>query len=265
MKIAVVGKGGVGKTTIAATMARLFARDGYNVLAIDADPNLNLASSLGIPENVIRKIIPLSENIKFIRSRVKSFFGGVMSYTPKVNDVIDKFAVTGPDGVRLLVMGTVRAGGVGCMCPENAFLRALLSHILLARRELVILDMVAGLEHLGRGTAKGVDLMLCIVEPSIKAIETAKRIYKLAKEIEVKEIVVVGNKVSSTIERKFIEKELSKSCIDILGYVPFDETVIKADMFGKSLLDYNPYSRAIQSIKRIKEIIIERYLSMRLH
>ncbi len=260
MKVAIVGKGGVGKTTIAGTLARLLARDGYNVLAIDADPNLNLASSLGIPEEIAKKIIPLSENIEFIRSRVQPFFGGIMSFTPKVDDVVDRFGVTGPDGVKLLVMGTVRSGGSGCMCPENAFLRALLSHILLGRRDVVVLDMVAGLEHLGRGTARGVDLMLCIVEPSIKAIETAERIYKLAREIEIREVAAIGNKILSEEDKVFISKGLGEIGISLLGHIPFDEAVIRADMVGKALLDYAPSSKVVQSIEEVKNIIVEKYL-----
>lgn len=255
MKIAVVGKGGVGKTTIAGTLARLLAQDGFNVLAVDADPNLNLASSIGIPRELSEKLVPLSENIELIKSRTQVSFGGFISFTPKVDDIVDKYGVTGPDGVKLLVMGTVRTGGSGCLCPENAFLRALLSHLILGRRDVVILDMVAGLEHLGRGTARGVDIMLCVVEPSVKAVETAKRVYKLAREIEVKNIAAVGNKVTLGEDKEFIRKNLDN--LEVLGYIPFDISVVKADMLGIALIDYNPSSSAVKSIIQLKNKLLK--------
>lgn len=240
----------------AATLARLLARDGYNVLAVDADPSLNLGMALGVPKSVLESVTPLSENRELIESRVR-VFGGVISLTPRVDDVVDLYGVKGPDGVKLLVMGTVRKGGSGCLCPENAFLRALLSHLLLRRRDFVVLDMVAGLEHLGRGTARGVDLMVCIVEPSLKSIETAKRISKLAKDIGVKDFAIVGNKVVSAEDEEVIRNSLGEQ-YDILGIIPFDENVIRADILGKPLLDHSPNSPAVTSIVEIKKAIIKR-------
>jgi len=262
MKLAVVGKGGVGKTTIAGTLARLLARDGFNVIAVDADPNLNLATSIGVPEEIASKIVPLSANIELIKSRTQTYFGGVLSYTPRVDDIVEKFGVVGPDSVKLLIMGTVRSGGSGCMCPENAFLRALLAHLILGRDDVVILDMVAGLEHLGRGTARGVDVMLCVVEPSIKAIETAYRINKLAKEIEVENFVIVANKVSSSEDLEFIKSRLENSGLKLLGTIPYDTSVIKADMLGKALIDYNPDSIALRHIIDIKNRLIKEYIEL---
>jgi len=258
MKIAIVGKGGTGKTTIAGTLARLLARDGYNVIAVDADPNLNLASSLGIPSDIASKVRPLSENIELIKKRTVTSYGFI-NYTPKVDDIVDKYGIVGPDGVKLLVMGTVRKGGGGCMCPENAFLRALLAHLILGRKDVVILDMVAGIEHLGRGTARGVDLMICVVEPSVKSIQTAFRIKRLAGEIGVRNVVAVANKVRGEDDIKFIENELSRDNIQLIGVIPYDDVVIEADRLGKSLLDYAPDSKVLLKIIELKEKIIRNY------
>ncbi len=169
MKIAVAGKGGVGKTFISGTLARLLAQDGYNVLAVDADPNINTASSLGIPPDIAEKIVPLSDNDELIQEKTgvtpgKSY-GQMFRLTPTVSDIVEKFGVIGPDGVQLLVMGTISDGGSGCMCPSNALLRVLVQHILIQRKDVLVMDMVAGLEHLGRGTARRMDVMLVVVEP----------------------------------------------------------------------------------------------------
>ncbi len=256
MKVAIVGKGGVGKTTIAGTLARLLARDGYNVLAVDADPNLNLHTSLGIEESIASKIVPISEKAELIRSRTGASFGAVLRMNPRVEDIVDRFGIVGPDGVRLIVMGTVKAGNSGCMCPENAFLRALMSHLLLGRKDIVVLDMVAGIEHLGRGTAKGVDYMLCVVEPGVKAIATANRIFKLAKDINVREFLVIGNKVSNENERKFIEEAMRESNIPLLDFVPFDEKVREAELRGVALLDLDPNCGAVKAIVEIKNKLL---------
>ncbi len=257
LKIAIVGKGGVGKTTIAGTLARLLAKEGFNVLAIDADPSLNLASAIGIPKEIADRAPILFNEEEFIKSRTQ-LFGGIINLTPKVDDVVDKFGITGPDGVKLLMLGTVKKGGTRCLCPENAFLRALLAHLILQRKDIVILDMVAGLEHLGRGTARGVDLMLCIVEPSIKAVEVAKRMHKLAMDIEVRNFAIIANKISSDEDKSFIMKHLSN--MEILGFIPFDVSVMKADMYGKALIDYDPSSKALYSIIEIKDKILRGYM-----
>ena len=263
MKIAVAGKGGVGKTFISGTLARLLAQDGYNVLAVDADPNINTASSLGIPSDVSEKIVPLSENEELIREKTgvspgKSY-GQIFRLTPTVSDIVDKFGVVGPDGVQLLVMGTVKDGGSGCMCPSNALLRVLVQHLLIQREDILVMDMVAGLEHLGRGTARRMDTMLVVVEPRMKSVDTVKRILKLAEDIEVREVLAVGNKIGSKREKRFVEEKMGELGVPIAAYIPRDEAVAEADMLGEAPIDHNPNSAAIMALADLKNYLKQRY------
>ncbi|TET73088.1 hypothetical protein E3J39_00970 [Candidatus Bathyarchaeota archaeon] len=263
MKIAVAGKGGVGKTFISGTLARLLAQDGYNVLAVDADPNINTASALGIPSDVAEKIVPLSDNEELIREKTgvapgKSY-GQMFRLTPTVSDIVDKFGVVGPDGVQLLVMGTVKDGGSGCMCPSNALLRVLVQHLLIQREDILVMDMVAGLEHLGRGTARRMDTMLVVVEPRMKSVDTVKRILKLAKDIEVREVLAVGNKIGSEREKRFVEEKMGDLGVPIAAYIPRDEAVAEADMLGEAPIDHNPNSAAIMALAELKNYLKQRY------
>lgn len=262
MKLAIAGKGGVGKTTFAGILARLLARDGYKVIAIDADPAMNLAFVLGIDRETTSKIIPISENYDLIEERTGArpgSSGSIFSLTPNVHDIADKYGALGPDDIRLIVMGTVKSGGSGCMCPANSLLRALLRHVLINRKDAVIMDMEAGLEHLGRGTAKGVDAILSIVEPRMQSIETANRIYSLAQDIGVKSILAVGNKVRNEEEKNFLYDILNKINLPIIGIVPYDEAIAKSDMLRISPIDFAPDSPAIKAINAIKDILVKCY------
>jgi CO dehydrogenase maturation factor len=263
LKIAVAGKGGVGKTLISGTLARLLARDGFRVLAIDADPAMNLASALGIPSDVASKIVPISENKELIEERTGakpgSAFSIFISLTPTVDDIAEKYGVVGPDSVRLLVMGTVRSGGSGCMCPANSLLRALIRHVTLIEKDAVVMDMEAGLEHLGRATVRGFDALLCVVEPGAQSIETASRIKRLAQDINVKEVLAVGNKVAREEEEKFIREYLSRIGLDIICTIPFDQDIISSDILRVAPIDHSPSSPAIEGIKRLEAALKERY------
>jgi len=263
MKLAVAGKGGVGKTFVSATLARLFARDGFNVLAVDADSNINLASSLGIGSEMAEKIMPLSDNESLVKERTgvspgKSF-GSIFRLTPTVSDIVDKFGIEGPDGVKLLVMGTVKAADGGCMCPANALLRVLMQHLLIQRKDVIIMDMEAGVEHLGRGTARRVDAMIVIVEPRMKSVETIKRIMELAKEIEVQEVLAVGNKIARPEEKNFIDRHMTELGIQVAAEIPYDQAVAEADLMGVAPLDYDGQSSAIHSIIELKDFLRHRY------
>ncbi len=228
MKIAITGKGGVGKTTLAGTMARLLARDGMDVLAIDADPDMNLASALGIDEPPL----PLTEYEDFIDERAGGP-AGMFKLNPKVDDVVERFGVVGPDGVRMLVMGTVDRGGSGCMCPASSFLRALLRHVVLKESSVVIMDMEAGIEHLGRGTTRGIDLMIVVVEPGARSLETAERIKRLGTDIGVNKFAAVINKAGEE-DLGAVESRLGDMGIPVLGTIPYDSSLVKADLAGRS-------------------------------
>jgi len=263
LKFAVAGKGGVGKTFVSATLARLLARDGYNVLAVDADSNINLASSLGIDREVAEKIVPLADNEALIQEKTGvapgRSFGSMFRMAPTVGDIVDKFGVVGPDGVKLLVMGTVKAGDSGCMCPANALLRVLIQHLLIQRRDVVIMDMEAGLEHLGRGTARRVDAMLVVVEPRMKSVDTINRIMDLAREIEVREVLAVGNKIAGERERLFVEERMRDAGIPVVTYIPYDPAVAEADMLGEAPLDRDGNSPAVKAVTALKESLRLRY------
>jgi CO dehydrogenase maturation factor len=222
MKIAVTGKGGVGKTSVAAGLALIFKNQGKKVIAIDADPDANLATTLGFSSS--QRPVPISELKKLILERTGEV-GAFFKLNPKVDDIPDRFSAKS-DKLSLIEMGTVKKGGAGCVCPESAFLKALLSHIFLNRDEVVIVDMEAGIEHLGRGTAQSVEKFLIVVEPNNTSLDTAKKINQLAKGLGAKEISAIGNKVRSKEDKDFIKKDLDD--IQIQGCIGMDESLLNS-------------------------------------
>ena len=252
MKIAISGKGGVGKTTLASLLSKVFAEEGYSVLAIDADPNSNLAATLGIPNP--DDITPISEMEALIEERTgakpgKS--GGIFKLNPKVDDLPEKYALK-YNGVRLMVMGRIKQGGTGCYCPENSLLQALVTHLLLGRDEVVIMDMEAGVEHLGRATARAVDRLIVVVEPGRRSVETAQRIKKLAEEIGLHNIAAVGSKVRSQSERDFLTSSLPD--FEFLGFIPYDQAVVDADLAGRPLYQASP--RILEEVRNIYQALL---------
>ena len=254
MKIAISGKGGVGKTLLAALLSKIFAESGYSVLAIDADPDTNLAATLGFPHP--EKIVPISEMKDLVEERAGAQPGKTAPFfklNPKVEDIPEKYA-RDHNGIKLMVMGRMKRGGSGCYCPENALLQALVSHLLLARDEVVILDMEAGIEHLGRATARAVDKLIVVVEPWRRAVETALSINKLAQDIGVQNVVAVGNKIRNQLEKDFLVSSLPG--FEFLGFIPYDQALVDADLANLPLLDSS--QQIINEVKNIHQALLSR-------
>ena len=253
MKLAITGKGGVGKTTTASLLARIYAAEGKRVIAIDANPDANLAIALGIAPEEAQRITPIVELQDLIEERTgakKGSMGGFFKVNPKVDDIPEKFSLR-KDGIQLLIMGTVKKGGSGCLCPEGALLKSLLSHLVLSRSEVVIMDMDAGVENLGRGTAKGVDAFIIVVEPGQRSFQTARAIRKLAKDLGIVKCYIVGSKTKGESDRLFIKENLSD--FEILGFINFHAEVAEADRKGESVFEVAP--EAVTDVKIIiKEI-----------
>lgn len=251
LKLAITGKGGVGKTTLCSLLARLYAAEGNTVLAIDANPDANLGTALGIPVEELSRITPIAQMKELVQERTggkPGTIGGFFKLNPRVDDIPERFSIA-KDGVRLLVMGTVKKGGSGCMCPESALLRSLVNHLLLRRSEVVILDMDAGVEHLGRGTAESVDAFISVVEPGRRSLDTAQAIKRLARDIGIKKCYVVGNKVTSDADRQFIIENLPD--FELLGFISYNPRIAEADRKGMSPFDID--AKVVSEVKVIKE------------
>ncbi len=246
MKIAVSGKGGVGKTTLSSLLARYWARNGYRVLAVDADPDANLGSALGIDTSGIVPVAKMEDLITERTGLRPGTVGGFFKMNPKVDDLPEALGRE-KDGVRLLIMGTVKKGGGGCICPESVLLKALISHLVLYEKDLVIMDMEAGIEHLGRGTAQGVDRLVIVVEPGRRSIETAAKVRQLTKDIGLHKVAAVGSKVRNSEQEQFLLKNLDG--IQLIGILPFSEEIAQADLESRPPSLDDP--QIFQSIEKI--------------
>ena len=248
MKLAISGKGGVGKTTFSALLIRTLSDMGKKVLAIDADPDANLAAALGVADT--DQPVPIAEMKEMIFERTGAqpgSIGGFFKLNPKVDDLPDSLSVK-KENIKLMRLGSVKKGGGGCLCPESTLLKALVMHIVLARDEVVVLDMEAGIEHLGRATAKAVDKLIVVVEPGRRSIDTAEHIRRLAAEIHLDQIAVVGNKIRTANDEDFLRRHLKD--FEILGFLPYADALIEADLNGQS-----PYDVPSAAKERVGEMI----------
>lgn len=249
LKLAVGGKGGVGKTTITSLIARALAAQNKEtkVIAIDADPVANLAAGLGIDES--KPITPVSELSDLIAERTGAepgTMGGFFTLNPKVDDIPDRFSIE-KDGVKLLVMGTVQQGGSGCICPESTILKALMNHLVLARNEIVVMDMEAGVEHLGRATSGSVDALIVVVNPGKRSRVAADKIRKLGNDIGIKNIVVLGNRIRTEEDKQLIKESMPD--YEILGFIPEMDEIMNSDRDGT-----RPFDDITQIPEELKEV-----------
>ena len=249
MKLAITGKGGVGKTTLTSLLAYYYAGHGQTVMTIDADPSPCLGAALGFPREALAGLKPISEMDELIYERTGAqpgTPGGYFKINPRVDDIPDRFAVS-HRGVKLLELGAVETGGSGCICPESVMLKQLVSHVLLRRGEWVLLDMYAGVEHLGRATASAVDAMIAVVEPTRRSLGTATQIKSLAGDIGVKHIYLVGNKVQSAEDERFLTENTPG--LPVLGCLPYTAQAQEADRRGVPLSDISP--ETVIAVRRI--------------
>ncbi len=248
MKVAITGKGGVGKTTFASTLCRLYADEGRKVLAADVDPDANLGLALGLTEEEVNAIVPVSRMKELAKERTAANASNTFyKLNPEVSDLPDELSKD-VNGVKLLVMGTVDTGGSGCVCPEHVMLKAILSNLVFRRDDVVVMDMEAGLEHLGRGTASMMDQFVVVIEPGARSVQTYQRIKQLAADIGVTQVRVVANKVRDQRDEEFIKAHIPAE--DLLGFIHYSADVIEADRNGQSPYDYSP--AAVEEIRAIK-------------
>ena len=249
MKIAITGKGGVGKTTLASLLAHIYAEEGKRVIAVDADPDANLASALGIPVEETEKIRPIADMADLIEERTGARpgeAGGIYKLNPKVDDLPEGIGYR-LKGITLLTMGKLKAAASGCYCPENVLLRSLLKHLIVDRSEVVIVDMEAGIEHLTRGTAESVDVFIVVVEPGQRSLQTAKTVFKMANGLGVRKVFVVANKVRGPEDISFIKDNIKG--IEVLGSIAFNDAIMEADMKGSS-----PYLNSRETVNAVRDL-----------
>jgi CO dehydrogenase maturation factor len=257
MKVAVAGKGGVGKTLIAGGLAHGFVERGLKTIGIDADSSPNLGLTLGLSAEETRKIVPISDNKPLVESKTSTGYSGVYNLNFSVDDIVKQYSIPTPLGVNLIVMGTVHSMGAGCMCAPTALIRALLRHLVVERDEAVVLDLEAGVEHIGRGTAQEVDALIIVADSNLKSLEIAKHIHDMAMAAGMKHLYLVGNRVMNDTQKEAIQTFADKNGLSLLSFVPFDQKVIEADMLGVTPLK-NKEIEAVKTIDNICELLLKK-------
>jgi CO dehydrogenase maturation factor len=253
LKIAIGGKGGVGKTTVCAIWAQLFAKSGFDVLVIDADPNTTLASAFGVASEQCPE--PLTRMKQLIAERTgtgKDMVGTYFKMNPKVSDLPEKYSLD-INGLKLLVLGAITQGGAGCACPEGAFLKALLTHTILQRKELVLVDLAAGVEFLGRASVQGIDAFISIVEPGGRSIETANNINKMAKDLGITCVGTIANKITEPAQVEIIKSQLKDTAL--LGILKYSRSLQEADLRRTAV--FGADTEATEQLKQAKDKLVE--------
>ena len=251
MKIALTGKGGVGKTTVSALLCHIFASEGKKVIAVDADPDANLATAIGISGNDISRLKPIAELTELIEERTGAkpgSSGGIFKINPRVDDIPEGFGHK-INNITLLIMGKSKFAASGCYCPEHALLRRLLKHLIVERNEVIIVDMEAGIEHLTRGTAEGVDAFIVVVEPGQRSLQTAAAVKDLARGLGVKRVFALANKARQEKDVSFIKNGLGD--IDFLGSISFNEQIMDSDISGQPSYEASP--QVLEEVREIKK------------
>jgi len=266
VKIAIGGKGGVGKTTVCAIWAQIFAEEGFDVLAIDADPNTNLASAFGIPsEQNPEPLIKMKQLIAERTGTGKEAVGAYFKLNPKVSDLPEKYwlEVGGTEAqtqngtfgkpLKLLVLGAITQAGAGCACPEGAFLKALLTHTILQRQEVVLVDLAAGVEFMGRASVQGIDALVVVVEPGGRSIETANNVAKMARELGIRGVGAIANKITETTQTDVIKSQLKD--VSLLGSLEYSRSVQEADL--KSEPVFQASVELVEGLKKAKKALMD--------
>jgi CO dehydrogenase maturation factor len=252
-KIAIGGKGGVGKTTVSAIWAQLFAQDGFDVLAIDADPDTNLCSAFGVPaDQSPEPLIRMKDLIAERTGTTKDSVGVYFTLNPKVSDLPEQYWLK-TNGVKVLVLGGITRAGGGCACPEGAFLKSLLTHTILQREELVLVDLAAGVEFMGRASVQGTDALVLVVEPGARSIETAKNMANMARKLGIQHVGVIANKVTENVQMDTIKSELGD--VTILGTLKYSRSLQEADMRRAPVFGADP--EITEELKRAKDRVTD--------